>query len=78
MMRHDDTVESAHAILSRFVDNQPEPLAIQREVVDEGKSVEGTSAGAELVNKEAKKLEEMKRQHEEELRKGVKLHLELY
>lgn len=70
MMRHDDTLESAHRILSRFVDNQPEPLAIQREVVDEGKLVEGTSAGVELVDEEAKKFEEVKRQHEEEHRKA--------
>ena len=48
MMRHNNTLESAHTILARIVDNLPDALRIQRELVDEGKDISQTDAGIEL------------------------------
>ncbi|KAJ2924778.1 hypothetical protein H1R20_g12311, partial [Candolleomyces eurysporus] len=64
MLRHDNTLESAQAIIKRLSDNNPLVLQIQREIVDEKKDILQTAAGTEL-NKEL--LTEKKR-HEQELR----------
>lgn len=64
MLRHDNTLESAQTIVRSFLDNSPEPLRIQRELVDEHKELLQTAAGAEL-NRE---LMEQERKHREELR----------
>jgi len=52
--RHSNTAQSAHDIIRRIVKNDPTPLLIQKELVDEGKSIENTSAG-ETVNEELNK-----------------------
>ena len=48
MVRHDNTLESAHRIIGRMCNNSPLPLAIQRETVDETKALSATSAGIML------------------------------
>ena len=48
MVRHDNTLDSARAILRNIINNQPKTLRIQRELVDEGKDVAETAAGEEL------------------------------
>ena len=48
LLRHDNTRASAQAILRHIVDNRPAALAIQREIVDEGKDITQTAAGVEL------------------------------
>ncbi|KAF8074587.1 P-loop containing nucleoside triphosphate hydrolase protein [Lyophyllum atratum] len=48
ILRHEDTLSSAQRIVRAMLDNQPVPLRIQSELVDEGKSIAETAAGAEL------------------------------
>ena len=48
MLRHDNTVQSAHSILSHIINNRPDALRIQKELVDEGKDISQTGAGQEL------------------------------
>ena len=48
MLRHDNTVESAHNILQHIIRNHPLPLKIQRELVDEMKDIGETDAGQEV------------------------------
>lgn len=48
MKRHDNTKESAHAILQHFLQNQPRTLRIQKELVDKKWDIVETSAGMEL------------------------------
>ena len=64
MARHGDTAPSAEAIIRLLVNNQPLPLQIQTELVDERKDIVETSAGQEL-NRE---LNGQIRKHEEEIR----------
>ncbi|THH31507.1 hypothetical protein EUX98_g2680 [Antrodiella citrinella] len=64
LVRHDNTLQSAQAILYRLIQNHPEPLRIQRELVDEKKDIEDTGAGEEL----ARELAAVIRKHREELR----------
>ena len=67
MVRHDDTVQSAHEIIRRIMKNDPAALRVQEELVDEGKDITETEAG-EAVNEElSKKI----REHEAEL-KGLR------
>src|SRR5262249_3342077 len=42
LFRHDGTLASARSILSHLIRNQPHPLQIQRELVDEGKDISQT------------------------------------
>lgn len=50
LVRHDGTLESAQAILRMFTTtNEDTTLRIQRELVDEGKEIIDTAAGAELA-----------------------------
>ena len=76
--RHDDTVQSAHDIVRRIMRNQPVPLQIQRELVDEGKGILNTAAGKaingelnEQIQRHQIELEVVKRETEkdEELEK---------
>ena len=53
IVRHHNTVQSAHDIIWRVVKNHPVVLQIQRELVDEGKNIIDTAAG-ESTNQEAK------------------------
>ncbi|KAF5327604.1 hypothetical protein D9619_004800 [Psilocybe cf. subviscida] len=48
MLRHTNTPASAHAIISRIIDNHPLPLQIQRELVDQKMDLDDTGAGEEL------------------------------
>ncbi|KAG8216974.1 hypothetical protein J3R82DRAFT_7279 [Butyriboletus roseoflavus] len=49
LVRHDGTLESAQNILRHLITNKSTTLRIQRELVDEGRVLSDTSAGAELV-----------------------------
>lgn len=57
MIRHDNTVESAHAIIGAVMGHVPEALLVQHEMVEEELYVSETSAGHELqadLDKQAK------------------------
>ena len=71
LVRHHNTVQSAHDIIRRIMKNQPAALQIQRELVDEGMDIVDTAAG-EAINKE---LNEQIRRHKAEL-KSVKEEME--
>ena len=64
MVRHHNTIQSAHSIIRKIVDNHPIVLQIQRELVDERKDISDTAAG-ETINRE---LKELTRRHQAELR----------
>ncbi|OCH84332.1 hypothetical protein OBBRIDRAFT_799197 [Obba rivulosa] len=63
MVRHDNTRESAQAILRSLVNKTPRALRIQRELVDEHKDISQTAAGAEL----SRELDELAAKQREEL-----------
>ena len=65
MIRHHNTVESAHNVIRAIIRNHPIVLQIQREVVDEGKSIVNTAAG-DVVNKE---INDLIRRHQAEMEK---------
>lgn len=48
MVRHDQTADSARRILRKMLGFSPVPLAIQREMVQEGKALSDTAAGLDL------------------------------
>ena len=54
MIRHHNTLESAHTIIRKIVKSDPIVLQIQRELVDEGKDITDTAAG-ESINEELRK-----------------------
>lgn len=74
MARHYNTTQSAHAIIRQFFAHQPQPLLVQRELVDEKKCLVTTDAGSHmkeefvaLSERHQREIEEMKRQqHEQE------------
>ena len=55
LARHYNTTQSAHDIIRRIMKNDPAPLRIQEELVDEGKNIEDTAAG-EAINEEINRL----------------------
>lgn len=63
MLRHDNTLASAQAILYHLINKRPRVLQIQRELVDEKKDITQTAAGEELD----RELMEMARKHAEQL-----------
>ncbi|KAH8825775.1 hypothetical protein DL96DRAFT_1466673, partial [Flagelloscypha sp. PMI_526] len=63
MIRHLDTIDSAQDIVRRILRNQPEPLLIQKERVEEGKDISLTAAGEELNHE----LQEVMKKHEKEM-----------
>ncbi|KAI0785575.1 P-loop containing nucleoside triphosphate hydrolase protein [Abortiporus biennis] len=69
MIRHRNTLESAHAILGHFLTNHPIILQIQEEMAVEHKPLEATSAAVEIDREVKEKLEEEKRIHEERMRR---------
>ncbi|KAF7422444.1 hypothetical protein PC9H_010600 [Pleurotus ostreatus] len=71
MLRHTHSFDSAINILRYALRNTPLPLKIQEEMVDEGKDLPETGAGAEL-NAE---LEKLMKKHEEDMR-ALKAELE--
>ena len=64
LVRHHNTVQSAHDIIRSIMKNKPAALQIQRELVDQKRDIVHTSAG-EVINKE---LNEQIRRHQEELK----------
>ncbi|KAF9781318.1 P-loop containing nucleoside triphosphate hydrolase protein [Thelephora terrestris] len=64
LVRHANTVQSAHDIIRSIMKNKPAALQIQRELVDEHKNIVNTSAG-EVINKE---LNDHIRRHQAELK----------
>jgi hypothetical protein len=75
MARHDNTVPSAERIIRIILNNDPLPLQIQRELVDEGKDISETSAGEELnreLSAQIKKYKEEMRALKEEMRQAMK------
>lgn len=61
MLRHDNTTGSARKILEGLITNTPLTLRIQEELVDEGKEITQTSAGAELERRFHEVIERYKR-----------------
>lgn len=64
LVRHHNTTVSSHDIIRRIMKNDPTPLRIQQELVDEGKKISDTAAG-EAINEEINMLI---RRHEVEMR----------
>jgi myosin heavy subunit len=69
IVRHHNTVHSAHSIIRHFLKNKPQPLLIQRELVDENKNLIETDIGSyfkeemkNLSKRHAKEIEELKKQ----------------
>ena len=84
LRRHDNTVGSAQAILREILKNQPVVLRIQRELVDEGKDIEQTGAGAELnqgirevVEKHQREIKELENEMRNTLEKNEEYRKEL-
>ena len=63
LMRHDDSEASAQGILRSVLGLPPAPLLIQRETVDEGKTLVETAAGIDIKTQ----LETQAARHQEEL-----------
>lgn len=64
ILRHDGTRDSALAILRHLVQNGTAALAIQQEIVDEGKALADTAAGVEL----SRAMTEQAKRHDKELK----------
>ena len=74
MLRHDNTPGRAQDIVRNVMRNHPQPLCIQRELVEEGKSITETAAGealgrelAELAKKHRQELEQVQKEMREAL-----------
>lgn len=77
LLRHDNTLSSAQAIVDSLVHNPPRPLRIQKELVDEGKDVSQTAAGEELnrelaeqAKRNLQELEAVQKEMEEAIREN--------
>ncbi|KAF7327943.1 hypothetical protein MKEN_00374500 [Mycena kentingensis (nom. inval.)] len=70
LVRHDNTVASAQAILHCVLENTPSVLRIQSEIVDEGKTLGQTAAGVE-INRELAKQAKMHKAEMDELRERM-------
>ena len=75
MIRHHNTAQSAHDIIRRIMDNQPDTLQIQRELVDQRKGIAETSAG-KAVNRELIEQAKRHRVELEKVEKGMRRALE--
>lgn len=64
MIAHDNTYHSAISVMEPLLENIPQKLQIQHELVDQHKSITETAAGAEL----ARELAELSKKHREELK----------
>ena len=64
IVRHQNTIESAHNIIRRFAENDSPPLQIQRELVIERKDIVNTTVG-KVISRE---FNEQISQHQTELR----------
>ncbi|KAM6490523.1 P-loop containing nucleoside triphosphate hydrolase protein [Amanita muscaria] len=63
MMRHNNMHQSAKDILQSVMENVPEALKIQKEIVDEGKAASQTAAAAEAE----RELREQQERHRQEM-----------
>jgi len=73
--RHENTVPSAEKIIRLILENQPRPLRIQEELVNEQKDISETSAGEELnreINAQIKKHREEMRALREEMKQAMR------
>ncbi|KAF9259854.1 hypothetical protein L218DRAFT_873661, partial [Marasmius fiardii PR-910] len=64
MIRYDNTAHSAHTLIRSMVQNEPLPLLIQTEVVDDNKNLAQTAAGQEIKDE----IETLISRHEREIR----------
>jgi len=71
LCRHYNTPESARAILRKILENKPAVLQIQRELIDEGKDIADTGAGAEL-NREIREVVERYQREIKELEENMR------
>jgi len=74
LRRHNNTPESARAILRKILENDPVTLRIQRELIDEGKDIRQTRAGAELnreINEVVEKYQDEIKEMEENMQKAI-------
>ncbi|KAF9647079.1 hypothetical protein BDM02DRAFT_2812674 [Thelephora ganbajun] len=71
LCRHYNSPESARAILRKILKNQPVTLKIQRELIDEGKDIGQTGAGAEL-NREIREVVERYQREIKELEESMR------
>ena len=55
LARHYNTAQSSHDIIRRIMKNDPAPLRIQEELVEEGKNIRDTAAG-EAIDEELHRL----------------------
>jgi hypothetical protein len=58
LLRLYNTDDSARDVLQSIIKNHPEPLKIQKELVDEHKNIRDTTAGQSLVGETEKRLME--------------------
>ena len=75
LCRHTNTPESAQAILRRILKNEPLVLKIQHELIDQGKDIRRTGAGAEL-NREIREVVEKYQREIRELEERVRQAIE--
>jgi len=74
LCRHTNTPESARAILRKILKNKPLVLKIQKELIDQGKEIGQTGAGAELnreIHEEVEKYKREIKELEESMRKAI-------
>ncbi|OBZ66268.1 hypothetical protein A0H81_13769 [Grifola frondosa] len=64
MLRHHNTLESAHAIIREMMENVPKALNMQREMVDEHRGIADTEAGRVLQMK----LDQQEEKHKMEIK----------
>jgi hypothetical protein len=67
LLRHNNTIQSAQAILRHIVHNRPLPLRIQQEIVDEHMDLGDTAAGEVLF----RDLKAQARKHQEEMEEMI-------
>jgi hypothetical protein len=75
MLRHNNTIESAQAILRAIMHNHPISLKVQEEVVDQHKPIGDTGAAHELnreMEEKMRLLEEERRKAQEEKDRAIK------
>jgi len=77
MVRHMNNLSSARAIISRVLKNQPLPLRIQTELIDEKKDISQTGAAKEVnaaldaqIKKHEKEVLALKEEKEQAIREG--------
>ena len=75
LCRHSNTPESAQAIPRRILKNEPLVLKIQHELIDQGKDIRRTGAGAEL-NREIREVVEKYQREIRDLEERVRQAIE--